>query len=78
MSRYQKKLEKIFNKKCGKIRKLIKSYCLSLAKNSENVCFFLKMIADFFRYQIEYKTLEEIKGINEPALRVDSKPVPDV
>ncbi len=53
LEQYRKKIEKILTSKCQSICDLCELKCLPLAETSESKVFFLKLIADYYRYSSE-------------------------
>ena len=53
LNQYRKKIEKILTSKCQSICDLCELKCLPLAATSESKVFFLKLIADYYRYSSE-------------------------
>ncbi len=50
---FQQKLHSELISKCLQITKMCEHECLPLAENSESRVFFLKLIADYYRYAVE-------------------------
>ena len=55
---FKKKIEKNITNQCVQIIKICTNDCLPLAANTESKAFFLKMIADYHRYQAEHSSME--------------------
>ncbi len=65
---YKKKIEELLYKDCDDIIALIKDHAMKSAVEAEGKAFFLKMIADYFRYMAESAQGDRLQKAKDGAL----------
>lgn len=68
LAKYKKRIEEELFNQCLSIVALVRDKALKLASNSESKAFFLKMVADYYRYVAESAQGDKLNEVKQGAL----------